>query len=151
MVKVYIPADSGARSLGADAVANKIAFEARNRQIDIEVVRTGSRGLYWLEPMIEIEQSGGRLAYGPVTVADVPPLFDADFPHGGNHRLALGLTDEISYLKRQERLTFARLGVTNPLSLDDYIDHGGYRGLERALAIAADQIVEEVMVSGLRG
>ncbi|HJU11164.1 MAG TPA: NADH-ubiquinone oxidoreductase-F iron-sulfur binding region domain-containing protein, partial [Candidatus Binataceae bacterium] len=151
MARVYIPADSGARSLGADAVANAIVSEAQKRRIDINVVRTGSRGLYWLEPMIEIEQSADRRAYGPVGAADVPSLFDADFLNGGNHRLARGVPEEISYLKRQERLTFARLGVTDPVSLDDYLKHGGYRGLERALASSADQIVEEITVSGLRG
>jgi formate dehydrogenase iron-sulfur subunit len=148
---VYIPRDSGARSLGADAVAKAIAAEAQRRGVPVEIVRTGSRGLYWLEPMIEVENAGGRLAYGPVTAAEVTALFDTDFLHGGTHGLALGVPDEIFYLKRQERLTFARLGVTDPVSVDDYIEHGGYRGLERALALSAEQIVEEITVSGLRG
>jgi formate dehydrogenase iron-sulfur subunit len=149
--RVYIPCDSGARSLGADAVAKAIAAEAQKRGVSVEVVRTGSRGLYWLEPMIEVENSAGRLAYGPVTAAEVAALFDADFLHGGNHRLALGAPDDISYLKRQERLTFARVGITDPVSMDDYIEHGGYRGLERALALSPEQVVEEINVSGLRG
>jgi formate dehydrogenase iron-sulfur subunit len=149
--RLFIPCDAGARSLGADAVAKIIAAEAQNRGVPVEVVRTGSRGLYWLEPMIEVENSTGRLAYGPVTVEEVAALFDADFLHGGNHRLLLGAPDEISYLKRQERLTFARVGIIDPVSLDDYIEHGGYRGLERALALSPEQIVEEVTVSGLRG
>ena len=137
-VRVYIPCDSGARSLGADAVAKAIAAEAQKRGLSVEVVRTGSRGLYWLEPMIEVDNSGGRLAYGPVTAAEVAGLFDADFLHGGNHRLALGVPGELSYLKRQERLTFARIGITDPVSMDDYIEHGGYRGLERALALSPE-------------
>jgi formate dehydrogenase iron-sulfur subunit len=149
--RVYIPCDSGARSLGADAVAKAIAAEAQKRGVSVEVVRTGSRGLYWLEPMIEVENSAGRLAYGPVTAAEVAALFDADFLHGGNHQLALGAPDEISYLKRQERLTFARVGITDPVSMDDYIEHGGYRGLERALALSPEQVIEEINVSGLRG
>ncbi|MBV8357309.1 MAG: NADH-quinone oxidoreductase subunit NuoF [Deltaproteobacteria bacterium] len=149
--RVYLPCDSGARSLGADAVANAIAVEARQRGLAVEVIRTGSRGLYWLEPMIEVEKSGDRLAYGPVTVAEVGGLFDADFLHGGNHKLALGVPGEVPYLKRQERLTFARIGITDPVSVDDYIEHGGYRALERALALSPEQIVEEITVSGLRG
>jgi len=148
---VYVPCDSGARSLGADAVAKAIASEAKKRQLPVEIVRTGSRGLYWLEPMVEVTNSGKRLAYGPSTAAEVPALFDADFLHGGNHRLALGDADEIPYLKCQERLTFARLGIVDPVSLDDYVKHGGYRGLERALALSPEQVVEEVTVSGLRG
>jgi formate dehydrogenase iron-sulfur subunit len=150
-VRVYIPCDSGARSLGADAVAKAIAAEAQMRRESVEIVRTGSRGLYWLEPMIEVENAGGRLAYGPVTAAEVATLFDADFLRGGSHRVALGVPDEIFYLKRQERLTFARIGVTDPVSLADYIEHGGYHGLERALALSPEQIVEEITLSGLRG
>jgi formate dehydrogenase iron-sulfur subunit len=150
-MRLYIPSDSGARSLGADSVTRAIAFEAQLRRLPVEVVRTGSRGLYWLEPMIEVEHPDGRLAYGPVTAAQVGALFDADFLHGGNHRLALGVPDEIPYLKRQERLTFGRLGITDPISVDDYLEHGGYRGLERALGLSPEQIVEEITVSGLRG
>jgi formate dehydrogenase iron-sulfur subunit len=147
----YIPSDSGARSLGSDAVAKAIAAEAQRCQRAVKVVRTGSRGLYWLEPMIEVEHSGKRLAYGPVGVADVPGLFEADFLHGGNHRLGLGAPEGISYLKKQERLTFGMLGIVDPNSLDDYLAHGGYRGLQQALALSPEQIVEEVTVSGLRG
>jgi formate dehydrogenase iron-sulfur subunit len=149
--RVYVPCDSGARSLGADAVARAIAAEAQGRALPVHIVRTGSRGLYWLEPMVEIENSAGRLAYGPVAAGEVAALFNADFLHGGNHQLALGEPGEISYLRRQERLTFSRLGITDPASVDDYIAHGGYRGLERALAISPEQIVEEITVSGLRG
>src|SRR5215469_10059362 len=130
MTTVYIPNDSGARSLGADAVARAIAAEALKRKLSVEIVRTGSRGLYWLEPMVEVEHADRRLAYGPIAATDVAVLFDADFLHGGNHRLALGVPDEIPYLQRQERLTFNRLGITDPNSVDDYVAHGGYRGLE---------------------
>src|SRR5262249_29148919 len=137
--------------LGADGVAIAVVAEARKRAIPVEVVRTGSRGLYWLEPMIEVERAGGRLAYGPVAAGQVVALFDADFLHGGNHPLALGVPGEIPYLARQERLTFDRLGIIDPLSLDDYIEHGGYRGLQRALALSGEQIVEEITLSGLRG
>ena len=150
-VTVYIPGDSGVRSLGADSVAKAIAAEAEQRQLPVKVVRTGSRGLYWLEPVIEIDHSGNRLAYGPVGAADIPELFEADFLHGGNHRLALGVPEEISYLKSQERLTFSRIGIVDPSSLDDYVAHGGYRGLQRALALSPEQIAEEVTISGLRG
>src|SRR5262249_1909245 len=122
--RVYIPCDSGARSLGADAVAEAIAEQARRRGLSIEIVRNGSRGLYWLEPMIEVSHLSGRLAYGPVAPGDVPGLFESDFLKGGKHRLALGLPDDMHYLKGQERLTFARTGITDPLSLDDYIAHG---------------------------
>jgi formate dehydrogenase iron-sulfur subunit len=148
---VYVPRDSSARSLGADKVADTIAAEAARRNIDLRVVRNGSRGMFWLEPMVEAVTARGRVAYGPVTPADVAALFDSGLPTGGDHRLRLGLTEEIPYLKRQERLTFARVGIVDPCSLDDYVAHGGYRGLERALSIPAEKIVEEIAESGLRG
>src|SRR5579864_3526013 len=148
---VYVPRDSSALSLGAGKVASTIAAEAARRNIDLRVVRNGSRGMFWLEPMVEVVTARGRVAFGPVTRADVAALFDSDFLTGGDHRLGLGLTEEIDYLKRQERLTFARVGITDPVSLDDYVAHGGYRGLERALSMSGAQVVEEVNVSGLRG
>ena len=148
---VYVPRDSSALSLGAGKVASTIAAEAARRNIDLRVVRNGSRGMFWLEPMVEVVTARGRVAYGPVTPADVAALFDSGFLTGGDHRLGLGLTEEITYLKRQERLTFARVGIVDPVSIDEYVAHGGYRGLERALSIPAEKIVEEITESGLRG
>ena len=148
---VYVPRDSGALSLGADSVAEAIAAEARTRGREVRIVRNGSRGMYWLEPMVEVATRAGRIAYGPVATADVASLFAADFLRGGPHPLGLGPTEEIPYLKSQTRLTFARVGITDPVSLDDYVAHGGYRGLRRAVAMAGDQIVEEMVASGLRG
>src|SRR5690606_7410247 len=93
----------------------------------------------------------GRVAYGPVTVADVASLFEAGFLQGGAHPLAHGKTEAIPYLQKQERLTFARVGIIDPLSLDDYAAHGGWRGLKAALALDGVQIVAQVTDSGLRG
>ena len=151
MIKVFVPRDSSALGLGAEEVALAIQAEAEKRQVAIELIRNGSRGLYWLEPLVEVATPQGRIAYGPVTIADVPRLFEAGFHNGGAHPLALGLTEEIPYLKRQERLTFARVGITDPVSLDDYLAHDGYRGLRRALTMAPAAMVEEVTESGLRG
>ncbi|MSO74682.1 MAG: NADH-quinone oxidoreductase subunit NuoF [Alphaproteobacteria bacterium] len=148
---VFVPGDSSALSVGADDVAERIAAEAKRRKLDVTIVRNGSRGLYWLEPMVEIEVKGVRVAYGPVADNNVSTLFDAGFLTGGAHKLRQGPTDEIPYLKKQQRLTFARCGITDPLSLDDYRAHGGYRGLKRALELAPDAIVKEVIDSGLRG
>ena len=148
---IYVPCDASALSLGAEAVARAIAAEAAHRKLDLKLVRNGSRGLYWLEPMIEVATPGGRFAYGPVEVGEVPALFDADFLAGGQHPRALGLTDEIAYLRGQRRLTFARVGVTDPVSLEDYRAHGGYRGLARALRMTGAEIVQEITTANLRG
>ena len=150
-VTVYVPRDSSALSLGAGNVADAIVAEAARRSADLRLVRNGSRGMFWLEPMVEVLTARGRVAYGPVTPVDVPALFDSGFLTEGEHRLSLGLTEEIGYLKRQERLTFARMGIVDPVSLDDYVAHGGYRGLTRALSMSAEKIVEEITESGLRG
>jgi formate dehydrogenase iron-sulfur subunit len=148
---VFIPRDASALSLGAEAVAAALAAQAAAHKADVKLVRNGSRGLFWLEPMIEVATPAGRVAYGPVTPRDVPALFAAGFLTGGAHGLRLGLTEDIPYLKRQERLTFARVGVTDPVSLGDYVARGGYRGLRRALELAPEAIVKEVTDSGLRG
>ncbi len=151
LVKVFVPRDAAALSVGAEEVAAAVVREAQGRNLNVGVVRNGSRGLFWAEPLVEVETPKGRMAYGGVTAADVPGLFDGGFLDGANHRLALGITDEIPYLKRQERLTFSRCGVTDPLSIDDYRRLGGFRGLERALTLAPEAIIEEVVDSGLRG
>ncbi len=148
---VYVPGDAAALSVGAEAVAAAIASEGSSRRADVSIVRNGSRGMFWLEPLVEVETPQGRVAYGPVTPESVTSLFDAGFLSGKPHPLCLGATEEIPFLKQQERLTFARCGITDPFSLSDYISHGGYRGLERALKLAPEAIVEEVVNSGLRG
>ncbi len=150
-VKIYVPCDSGALALGAEQVAQTIAAEAAKRSIAIELLRNGSRGLYYLEPMVEVETSQGRRAYGPVKAGDVAGLFDAGFISGGNHALSLGLTKEIQYFKKQQRLTFARVGITDPVSLDDYLANSGYCGLKNALTMSGADIVKQVTESGLRG
>jgi formate dehydrogenase iron-sulfur subunit len=151
MTKVYVPRDSSALGLGAERVAEAIQVEASRCNAVVELVRNGSRGLYWLEPLVEVDTQHGRVAYGPVTPRDVVSLFEAGFLEGKPHALALGLTAEIPYLKKQERLTFARVGITDPVSLDDYLAHDGYRGLRRALTLEPSAIVDEVTESGLRG
>src|SRR5436190_14573748 len=151
MTKVYVPSDSSALSMGADEVASAISAEALKRKIDITIVRNGSRGAMWLEPLVEVATAAGRIAYGPVASRDVASLFDAGFLTGGKHALSLGKTDDIPYLKNQERLTFARCGVIDPLSIDDYRAHGGFEGLLRALTMPQTAVVQEVVDSGLRG
>lgn len=150
-ITIYVPRDSTAIALGANAVAHAIAAEAAKRQIAIKLVRNGSRGIFWLEPLVEVATAAGRIAYGPVMPEDVASLFDADFLHGGAHALAQGLTEDIPFLKNQERLTFARVGITDPVSLDDYLAHEGFAGLRNALALTQEQIVQQVTDSGLRG
>ncbi len=150
-VRLYLPRDSAALALGADEVAQAITEQAARRGIDIELVRNGTRGMLWLEPLLEVVTPAGRVAYGPVDVDDVASLFDANVTAGGDHPLALGLTEEIPYFKKQERLTFARVGVTDPVSVDDYVAHEGYRGLRNALAMDGAAIVAQVTESGLRG
>ncbi len=149
--RIYVPCDAAARSVGSDATARAILDEAKRRGIEVELVRNGSRGLLWLEPLIEVSTSAGRVAYGPVQAKDVEGLFAAGFASGAPHSLALGPTEEIPYFKNQERLTFARVGLTDPRSIRDYLDHSGYRGLTAALNMEPAAIIAAVTASGLRG
>ncbi|WP_430439954.1 formate dehydrogenase beta subunit [Shinella sp.] len=150
-VRIYVPRDAAALALGADRVAQAFSREAEARKLDITIVRNGSRGMHWLEPLVEVETAEGRIAYGPVKPADVPALLDAGLLDGKAHPLCLGGTEEIPFLKNQTRLTFARCGVIDPVSLEDYRAHGGLRGLEKAIAMAPADVVKEVTDSGLRG
>jgi formate dehydrogenase iron-sulfur subunit len=147
-MKVFIPKDAAALALGADQVAAAIAPHA---PAGTQVVRTGSRGLFWLEPMVEVETPAGRIAYGPVTAGDVPGLLEAGMLQGGAHRLRLGRPEEIPFLAGQTRFVFSRCGIIDPLSLEDYRAHGGLRGLARAIEIGPARALEEVTKSGLRG
>jgi len=150
-VDVFVPRDATALSLGAEAVALAVVAEATRRGLDVRLVRNGSRGLFWLEPLVEVATPDGRIAYGPVSVGDVASLFDAGLLAGGDHALRQGVTEDIPYLKRQERLTFARVGITDPVSLEDYLAHGGYCGLRNALDMTGAGIAQAVTDSGLRG
>ncbi len=147
-MKIYVPRDAAALAVDAEKVAEAVLTEAKIRGIEVELIRNGSRGMIWLEPLVEIEKDGVRHAFGPVAPADVEALFDADW---GSHALALGPTDEIDWMKRQTRLTFARVGVIDPLSLDDYEAHGGLKGLRRALEMTGPEMIDEMKESGLRG
>jgi formate dehydrogenase iron-sulfur subunit len=146
-MKIYLPLDSAAVALEADEIAEAIRAHAHTKGVDLTLVRNGSRGMVWLEPLAEVETPAGRMAFGPMTLADVPALF-GDL---AAHPKALGLTEELPWLKAQTRLTFARVGVIDPLSLADYRAHGGLTGLERALGMAPADMVAEVTNSGLRG
>jgi formate dehydrogenase iron-sulfur subunit len=149
-LRLFIPCDAAAVSVGADEVATAIAAAAARQNVAVEIVRTGSRGLLWLEPMVEVATPAGRVAYGPVEPGDAEGLVAAVSGDGG-HKLRQGLTEEIPWLKRQTRLTFARCGIVDPRSAGDYRAHGGGKGLERALQLGPAAIIEEVLQSGLRG
>lgn len=148
--RLFVPRDSSALSVGAEDVA--VALQLALNADDVTLVRNGSRALYWLEPMIEVETDEGRVAYGPVQATDVPGLISQGLLKGNqNHPLCLGLTEEIPYLKNQQRLTFVRAGIIDPVNINDYLATDGYKGLEKALAMSPQSIVDDIKTSGLRG
>ena len=149
-VRVFVPRDAAARSVGADEVAERILSAAGQA---VEVVRTGSRGMLWLEPLVEVETPEGRVGYGPVAPEDVDGLVAAGMLDGTSSTSGpyLGLVEELPWMRRQQRLTFGRVGVVDPRSADDYEAHGGGAGLRAALAMTPADVVEEVVASGLRG
>ncbi len=149
-MKIYIPGDAAAVACGADEIAEAFAASAKQRGKEVEIVRNGSRGLHWLEPLLEVVTPKGRVSYGPATLADVESLFDAMLG-SGEHKLCHGVTDEIPWLKKQTRLTFARCGLVDPRSLEDYKAHDGYKGLAKAIEAGPQKTIDEVTQSGLRG
>lgn len=149
-MRIYVPADSAAASVGAEETAAAVARAMAARGLDATLVRNGSRGMFWLEPLVEAETPAGRIAFGPVAADDAASVVDA-IADGTAHPLSLGPTEEIPYLARQERLTFERVGVTDPLDLADYEAHGGLAGLCAALGMDGAAICQAVLDSGLRG
>ncbi len=143
-MKIYIPRDSAAKALGADHVAEAIAKGLAERGLEAEIIRNGTRGMIWLEPLVEIEQDGQRIAYGPIELGDVDALLDGKLA-------SLGPVENIPFFARQTRLTFQRCGVIDPLDLEAYKASGGLAGLARAAKMSGAEIVEEVTNSGLRG
>jgi len=147
----YLPNDSAAISVGADDVATEILKQAKIRDLDVELIRNGSRGMFWLEPLLEVATKVGRVGFGPVSSEDVGEIIDGLAKETIDHKKFLGLVEEIPYLKKQQRITFKRVGIIEPLNLDDYQKHGGFEGLKKAIAFGSEKIVEEVLTSGLRG
>ena len=141
---VFVPRDSTAQALGAEKIAAAIAAEAGRRSAEIKLLRNGSRGLFWLEPLVEVVTPAGRVGYGPVGAADVPSLFESDFLHGGDHPLRVGAVENLPYLRNQQRLSFARMGITDPLCIEDYAANGGFAGLRAALELGSEHTVQTV-------
>jgi len=149
-LRIYVPGDAAAVACGADEIAAGLGALVAKRKLPVEIVRNGSRGMHWLEPLVEVQTHKGRIAYGPVDLADIQIVFEAMLAGGAEHRLRIGIAEEHPFLKKQTRLTFARCGIVDPRSLDDYRAHDGYKGLAKALANPAG-IVGQITESGLRG
>jgi formate dehydrogenase iron-sulfur subunit len=150
-IRIFVSRDAAALALGADETAAALQRAAVSKGLAIELVRVGSRGMVWLEPLVEVEVAGKRIGYAPVAASAVAGLVDDGLFTGAPHALRLGVVDELPFIAKQERLTFARVGIIDPVDIDQYIKHGGYEGLERALTLNGAQIVQEVTDSGLRG
>jgi len=149
--KVYVPRETAAVSMGADQIAQEIQRQADQVGESIEIIRNGSWGISWLEPMVEVEDGDARIAYGNVTPGDVAGLFEAGFLEGGDHPRLLGRTEEIPYLANQDRWSFLRCGLIDPVSVDSYREHQGFTGLEKAFADGQESVLDAVLESGLRG
>jgi formate dehydrogenase iron-sulfur subunit len=145
-VTVYVPRDAASRAAGSDEVAQVLA-----QTPGVRVVRNGSWGMLWLEPMIEVVVDGTRIAYGPVQASDVPKLLKSGLLTGGDHKLRLGPTAQLPWMQRQQRVTFQRVGLVDPRSASDYEANGGIAGLRRAIGMSPSAVVQEVTDSGLRG
>ena len=139
MTRVFVSGDMASVALGADELAESFA------RAGCEVVRTGSRGLFRIEPLVEVETAEGRIGYGPVGPGDVAAVLD------GSHSARLGDVAALPFFAAQQRFTFARCGIVDPLSTQDYAAHGGWTALAAARALSPAQVVAMVRDSGLRG
>lgn len=150
-ISIYIPRDTAAIAMDVEELIGPILAQAKTQGIELNIIRNGTRGLLWLEPLIEVLTEQGRVAYGPIFEEDLDSLFAANWLHGGAHPLCHGLTEDIPYLKNQERLTFAKVGIIDPSNIDDYAKHGGWNGLKNALTLSDEAIISHISDSGLRG
>ena len=151
MIKVFVPIDDAACSVGANEVALEIETQAKARNIEIELIRNGSRGMLWLEPLVEVEIENKRYGFANIDETKVKELFDTNFLTDKSHKLSIGEVENHEWLKNQTRVTFQRVGVIDPINIKDYEAHGGLVGLKNALKLSDLQIVAEVTESGLRG
>lgn len=149
--RYFVPGDTTAAAVGADAVADALAQALRQRGDGEQLVRNGSRGAFWLEPLLEIEQDGERAGFGPVAAADVPALLALARDAWPQHPRYLGPVDALPWFTAQTRLTFGRAGLDDPLCLDSYLSRHGFEALDHALHLPPGDIVDEVTRSGLRG
>lgn len=155
-MRFFVPQDTTALALGSNSVASMLAGELKERGLNDEIIRNGSRGMFWLEPLLEVEYGDSRLAFGPVTPSDVSSILDClssleKNTKSANHPLHLGKVDEIDYLARQQRLTFSRAGVGDPLCIKNYQNLAGFTGLARAVKLESQKVVDQLKDSGLRG
>ncbi|MFM1570572.1 MAG: formate dehydrogenase beta subunit [Porticoccaceae bacterium] len=155
-MRFFVPQDTTALALGSNSVASMLAGELKERGLNDEIIRNGSRGMFWLEPLLEVEYGDSRLAFGPVTPSDVSSILDClssleKNTKSANHPLHLGEVDEIDYLARQQRLTFSRAGVGDPLCIKNYQNLAGFTGLARAVKLESQKVVDQLKDSGLRG
>ena len=156
MIDIFIPQDTTSLALGSDQVASLLMELSNDRGLDVNLTRNGSRGMFWLEPLLEVEFEDDRVGFGPVTLADVPSIIDIledsqdDF-NNITHPLFLGRVENIEYLAKQQRLTFKRSGLCDPTCIKSYQNLSGFEGLTRALPLSSQSIVDEIKNSGLRG
>ncbi len=149
--KIYVPRETAAVSVGADDVAIEIARQAKESGESIELIRNGSWGATWLEPLVEVVVDDKRIAYGNVEASDVADMFASGFLTGGDHARRLGPIMGIPYLMNQDRWTFWRCGLIESLSLEDFQQHAGFKAIGKAFEMGADAVIEAVKTSGLRG
>ena len=148
-IKIYIPKETSACSVGSDLIAEKINALTQEHK-HISIIRNGSWGAFWLEPFVEIEINGNRVGVSYLN-KDISHLtsieeFIDDFNNSKPHNIL-----EIDFIKQQTRLVFSRIGLDDPLDLNQYCNSGGYKGLEKSFEIGQQKTIDEIKKSGLNG
>jgi formate dehydrogenase iron-sulfur subunit len=135
--RLYLSNDTSSQAVGAGHLAEQL-----RKRTDVEIIRTSSRGAFFLEPMIERDSPVGRVAWYNVVPEDLSHIVAGT---GGTP------VDALPYFTKQTRHTFSNFGITEPLALDAYQSRGGFKGLEAARVMGAEAIIHELKVSRLRG
>lgn len=150
-IQVFIPKDTTACALGADQLSHELAALADSQGVDLLITRNGSRGAFWLEPLVEVESEAGRVGFANIKSEQLPSLLACMQNDLTEHPACVGLIDALPWFAQQQRLTFSRAGVIDPVSVEHYRAFGGFAGLQKALSLSPQAIVDEVLASGLRG
>jgi len=152
---------TGCESQKADVIYFALIDELKKAGLadKTEVKFTGCHGLCQMGPTIIIEPGG--TFYCNVTPEDVPEIIDSDLVKGvvvdrlifldpKGKKKVLSYKD-MDFFEPQRRIVLRNCGFINPEDIDNYIEVGGYRAIQKAFKMTQMEVIDEVKKSGIRG
>ena len=144
------------KSAGAVKVYDKFAeiIKAKNLK-NVFLKEAGCAGLCYSEVNVKTFRSNREYIYQQMTEKDVEPFIEMEILANQTYKdkllLEANIDDDNVLYPKQKRLVLENCGKLSPTSIQDYLNLGGYKALEKALMKTPDQVVNEVKLSGLRG